>query len=188
MVNSFYADPALGGDGSTTDDSTSSTTGLDNGGHRQRLVPMFSQMIAILNFCKNLISGYATTAQNAANTAVNAPGTSGTSTTSDTIATGSTTVTTQTGKAWAIGQWVIFASTASPNNFMIGQITAYNSGTGSLTVNVPTGGAFGAGTFTAWTISLTAPLDSTIAGRVSALETEATRQKGRRRLFYKELL
>lgn len=97
----------------------------------------------------------ATAAAASAVTAVNAPGTSGTSTTSLTIGTGSQTVTTQTGKAWVVGQFVTVASTASPTNFMHGQITAYNSGTGSMTVNVLAVG--GSGTLASWTIGLVGP-------------------------------
>lgn len=97
----------------------------------------------------------ATAAAASAVTAVNAPGTSGTSTTSLTIGTGSQTLTTQTGKAWVVGQFVTVASTASPTNFMHGQITAYNSGTGSMTVNVLAVG--GSGTLASWTIGLVGP-------------------------------
>lgn len=97
----------------------------------------------------------ASAAATSATTAVNAPGTSGTSTTSLTIGTGSQTLTTQTGKAWVVGQFVTVASTASPTNFMYGQITAYNSGTGSMTVSVLSVG--GSGTLASWTIGLGGP-------------------------------
>ncbi|MFN9251587.1 MAG: hypothetical protein ACK58O_11110, partial [Brevundimonas sp.] len=75
-------------------------------------------------------------ASSSAATAVNAPGTSATSTTSLTIGTGSKSLTVQTGKRFVIGQWVTITSTASPANWMHGQITAYTSGTGALLVNV----------------------------------------------------
>lgn len=76
----------------------------------------------------------------------------GTSTTSVLIGTGSKNFTTQTGKNFQIGQSVRVASTASPTNYMDGQVTAYTSGTGALVVNVTAVG--GSGTFAAWTISL----------------------------------
>lgn len=76
----------------------------------------------------------------------------GTSTTSVAIGTGSKSFTTQTGKNFQIGQFVTVANTTTPANYMTGQITAYNSGTGALTVNVTATG--GAGTLAAWTISL----------------------------------
>ena len=77
---------------------------------------------------------------------------SDTSTTSLLIGTGAKTLTISTGKSYTIGQFVTIASTPSPANFMYGQITAYNSGTGVLTVNVTSIG--GTGTFAAWSIAL----------------------------------
>lgn len=96
-----------------------------------------------------------TAAAASALTAVNAPGTSGTSTTSLTIGTRTQTFVTQTGKAWIVGQPVMIASTASPTNLMHGIITAYNTGTGSMSVSVLITG--GSGTLAAWTISLSGP-------------------------------
>lgn len=76
----------------------------------------------------------------------------GTSATSLTVATGSQSPVTQTGKNFQIGQSVRIANTATPANYMDGQVTAYTTGTGALVVLVTAIG--GAGTFTAWTISL----------------------------------
>ena len=84
--------------------------------------------------------------------AINAPGTSAASASSDTIALGATTITITADKAFSVGQFVVIASTASPANYMVGQITAFTSATGSMTVNVTSIG--GSGTFTAWTIAL----------------------------------
>ena len=78
-----------------------------------------------------------------------------TSVTSLLIGTGAKTLTVSTGKSFTIGQFVTIANTPTPANYMFGQITAYNSGTGVLTVNVTSIG--GAGTFTAWTIALSSP-------------------------------
>ena len=87
--------------------------------------------------------------------ALTAPGTNATSTSSMLIGTGSKTFTVQTGKSFVVGQFVVIASTASPSNYMLGQITAYTSGTGSMTVAVGTIG--GSGTLAAWTVSVSAP-------------------------------
>ena len=76
----------------------------------------------------------------------------GTSTTSLAVGTGSKSLTTQTGKNFQIGQSVRIASTASPSNYMDGQVTAYTTGSGALTVNVTATG--GSGTIASWTISL----------------------------------
>lgn len=75
-----------------------------------------------------------------------------TSTTSLAVGTGSKSLTIEVGKSFQIGQSVRIASTASPTNYMDGQVTAHNNGTGALTVNVTATG--GSGTIAAWTISI----------------------------------
>lgn len=94
--------------------------------------------------------------------------TTGTSTTSLAIGTGSKTLTTQAGKAWAVGSFVYVVSAASVTSLMIGQVTAYNSVTGSLTVSVVT--SSGAGTLASWVVGLSAPLGSSasFSGAVTA--------------------
>lgn len=111
----------------------------------------------------------ASAAATSAASAANAPGTSATSTTSNTIGTGSKSFTIQTGKAYVIGQFVLAARTAAPTNWMFGQITAYDTGTGALTINVTKTG--GSGTFTDWTISLSgvAGADGAGSGTVTSV-------------------
>jgi hypothetical protein len=101
--------------------------------------------------------------------AVSAPGTNATSTTSLTVGTGSKSLTIQTGKAFVVGMSVKIARTASPGNWMAGDITAYNSGTGALTVNsVLTSGS---GTVADWTVSLTAPVSGSSGSVTSGANT-----------------
>lgn len=107
------------------------------------------------------VNGYASSAASSAATATNAPGTSATSTTSLAIGTGSKSLTIQTGKALVVGQWVTVTSTATPTNWMHGQVTAYTSGSGALSVNVGLTG--GSGTYAAWTVALSAPSQSSAA-------------------------
>lgn len=133
----------VGGNGSTVSDDSNSSTGLANGGHRTRFVPALSQMVAVAQTV-------VTTAQSGVNASTNG----GTSVTSLLIGTGSKTLTTQTGKTWFIGQFVIIALSMTPSNYMVGQITAYDTNTGSLTVNVTATG--GSGTYSTWVISVTA--------------------------------
>ena len=108
----------------------------------------------------SLATTQANNAAASAASAVNAPGTSGTSTTSLTLGTGTQTFTTQTGKAWTIGQPVNISRTSDPtNSAMYGLITAYNSGTGAMSVLIVnltdvTGSGL---TFTDWTIALVGP-------------------------------
>lgn len=105
-----------------------------------------------VNGVSSQVATDAATAAAAAATAVNAPGTSATSTTSLTIGTGAKNLTIQTGKSISVGMSVKIASTAGPTNWMFGDVTAYNSGTGSLDVNVTD--INGSGTLSAWTVSL----------------------------------
>ncbi|MBU0592451.1 MAG: hypothetical protein KKH74_01810 [Gammaproteobacteria bacterium] len=102
-----------------------------------------------------LATGRADAAAASAVTAITAPGTSATSTTSLSIAIDVKALTIQPGKALVVGMSVKIAATASPTNWMFGDVTAYDSGTGALTVNVTV--IQGAGTFAAWTVSLSAP-------------------------------
>ncbi|MEW9586618.1 hypothetical protein [Paraburkholderia sp. DGU8] len=155
MTNQVTFPTNVGGDGSTVTDDSNPTTGLANGGFRTRLLPMFTNIINIANWVLGCASSASISASNAAAsaaTAVNAPGTSATSTTSLTIGTGAQTLTVQSGKSLVVGMFVTVANTASPANVMYGAITAYNSATGALTVNVAE--ALGAGTFAAWTVAL----------------------------------
>ena len=87
---------------------------------------------------------------------VTTAGSNTTSTTSNTIGTGSKTWTVETGKSLVVGMFYRMASTASPTTFAAGTVTAYNSSTGSLTLNVTV--TSGSGTITAWTGSLTAAI------------------------------
>ena len=89
--------------------------------------------------------------------AFNFNATNSTSTTSDTIATGSTTITVQASKSYVVGMTLKIAYTTDPINWMLGEVTAYDSGTGSLTINVRTKN--GSGTYAAWTVSLAATPD-----------------------------
>jgi hypothetical protein len=86
-----------------------------------------------------------------------------TSSTSVLIGTGSKSFTVETGKMLQVGQWVIAVSTASPTNYMIGQVPSYNSGTGALVVNVTT--TSGSGTIASWTISLVAAPNTNVNPR-----------------------
>ena len=99
-----------------------------------------------------LATNQANAAAASALTAINAPGTSATSSTSLTIASGVQNLTIQTGKAFSVGQSVTVAYTTMPYKRMGGVITAYDSGTGALTVTVDQ--IADSGTYAAWTVSL----------------------------------
>jgi hypothetical protein len=96
----------------------------------------------------------AATATAASNAALNSASTQGTSTTSTAIGLGSKTLTTQTGKNFLVGMFLVVFRTSDSTKYMVGQVTAYNSGSGSITINVIAKDAVG-GTFTDWTLALT---------------------------------
>ncbi len=83
------------------------------------------------------------------------------SSTAITIATGSKIFTlNQTGKGFSTGQNVVITSTASPSTqWMYGSISAFNSGTGSITVNVTE--TAGSGTLADWTFVQSPKIDLT---------------------------
>jgi hypothetical protein len=85
---------------------------------------------------------YAAAAQNYA-AALNA-----TSTTSLAIGTGSKTFTTQSGKQFAVGQFIVAVDAASSANYMHGQVTSYSGAT--LVIDVQSVG--GSGTIANWNI------------------------------------
>lgn len=77
---------------------------------------------------------------------------SATSTSSIVIGTGSKSFTlAETGKTFTVGQVVGIVYTTNQANTMSGTITAFNSGTGAMTVNVTS--VTGSGTYTNWLIS-----------------------------------
>jgi hypothetical protein len=157
---------SLGGDNSTVTDDANPSTGLDNYGYTTRLVPALSQFVTVAGNAVSQTASAAASATSAANSALNAPGTSATSTTSLAIPTSgfpvSRTFTIQIGKAFAVGQTLVAASAADPSNYMAGQVTAHNSGTGSLTLSIPANGVGGSGTKTDWVISMGALINNTL--------------------------
>jgi len=91
------------------------------------------------------------------NTALNRSllGVTSSSTTSLLIGTGSKTLTVGTGLGYALGMPLKLASAANVSNYMKGVATAYNIGTGSLTVNVASIG--GSGTLADWSVFFDVP-------------------------------
>lgn len=78
--------------------------------------------------------------------------TTGTSTSTLTVGVGSKTIATQTGKAWFVGGFVFVASASNPANIMQGQVTSYDTVTGTLVVAVVSFG--GSGSASNWLIGL----------------------------------
>lgn len=82
--------------------------------------------------------------------------TTGTSTSTLTVGTGSKSLTTQEGKAWVTGAWVYVFAAAAVSNYMVGQVTSYDTVTGALVVNVSA--IDGSGSHSSWIIGLATPV------------------------------
>lgn len=109
---------------------------------------------------------------NAVGVALTLGATNATSTDSLTVSTGSKSLTVETGKSYVPGMSVKIASTASPSNWMLGDVTSYTTGTGALVINVTD--ASGSGTFTAWTTSQSSPGAITTSAQQQQLYTAFT--------------
>jgi hypothetical protein len=163
----------------TNDDNPS--TGLAGGMHTVNLVPMFADSVKVALYCEAQIAlidndisaslaeidAHGTAAldalENHSSTAIatmdarvatvaQSPSTNATSVTSMSASIASKSFTlVETGKAYSLGQTVNIANTGV-NAVMSGIITAYNSTTGAMTVNVST--LLGTGTFSNWIISV----------------------------------
>jgi hypothetical protein len=150
MTESVTFPTEVGGDGSTYSDGNG-VNGMAEGGHALYFFPLLQQYIAVAEY----IVDAAADAADAAASAMNAPGTSATTTTSITIGTGSKTFTlVEEDKAFVKGQLIKVASDADVSKFISGPITAYNSGTGSMTINSQDTGS--SGSFSDGIVSLSA--------------------------------
>lgn len=171
MTTSVTFSSAVGGDGSTVDDSNSPSTGLGNGGHRVRFVSALNNVVAV---AANVVAKSASANASASAAAVSAasaamtPATNASSTTSLTVGTGSKSLTIETGKNFVLGMNVLLASTASPANTMYGQVTSYTAGSGALVVNVTQ--VTGSGTLAAWTVSLSGPALPTVINELKGAD------------------
>ena len=106
---------------------------------------------------------------NALATAFNMDSTTGVSTTSLVIGSGSKSLTVETGKSYQPGQSVKIAYTTTPTNWMHGTVTAYNSVSGALVVSVTN--YSGSGTYNAWTVTLSAPINTDLGLWVQTIGT-----------------
>ena len=154
MTNSVTFSPSVGGDGATYTDDSDPYTGMGNGGHHVRFIPALANIVGVGGF----VVGQVAVAQTSANTAVaaasaaslGAANMTGTSTSGLAIGIGAKSLTTQTGKNFYVGQLLRLYNSDSQQ--MVGYCTAYNSGTGVLSVSVTW--KRGTGTVSNWSISI----------------------------------
>jgi len=141
---------------SESDAATSASTATTQAGIATTQAGIATTQAGIATTQAGIATTKASDAATSAASAANSPGTSATSTTSLTIGAGSQSLTIQTGKLFALGQTVVIARTSDPVVQMTGVIVSHNNVTGALSVMIPTNGFDGSGTFTDWTISLSA--------------------------------
>ncbi|PHY20821.1 hypothetical protein [Caulobacter sp. BP25] len=174
--------------------SATNPGGFDDDGHEINFPAALADIAAVTAVVAGLADAAAAQvvlANAAAASAANAPGTKSTSISSinlGTLVLGTAVnlAINEAGKAYAVGQSVVWAVTADPAKQFSGVITAFDATAKTMTV-VPQYKS-GTGTFAAWTVAITAPIDTTLTGRVTALETEIARLKSRLRLTKQELL
>lgn len=156
MTNSVTFPPDIGGDGSTFTDDADPSTGLAKGGHRVRLIRLFSQAVAVCQWIVAYIVSNVATISAYAASAIGAPGTNATSTSnvSMPIVGATFTITIQTGKLYTPGQKIGAARTGFETTTAVyGTVQSYNSGTGVLVILVE--GVVGSGgPYNAWTVGL----------------------------------
>lgn len=162
MPNTVQFKTSVGGNGSIVTDDANPATGLGGGGHRDRFVPALGQVIKVAEFVVGKADAAANSASAAiavATTALNSATTQATSSTTWAVALGAKYwFLNQSGKAFAIGQHVMIASAANANNWMHGVITAWNSTSSRMDVNVTN--CSGSGTLSDWSISVSGPAPS----------------------------
>ncbi|MEO6381988.1 MAG: hypothetical protein ABIO35_08320 [Nitrobacter sp.] len=76
----------------------------------------------------------------------------GTATDTAVIAVGTATFNTQTSRQWLVGTYLTVSNTSDGSAYLHGPITAYNSGTGAVTLNVQD--VSGSGSYNSWNLSI----------------------------------
>ncbi|MGO4380379.1 hypothetical protein AB4Z19_19040 [Pseudoduganella sp. RAF19] len=153
--------------GNTYTDDDDPLTGMGRGGYRDRLLPMLSDTMTDVGGKKDAAAASVTAAAasaaaaaGSAATAASAPGTSATSASAASIGTGVVNIVIQANKAIVPGMSVKMAVTAAASNWNHGDVQAYNSATGALTINVTrtqTDPVNPVANSSAWTVSLSSP-------------------------------
>jgi len=121
----------------TYSDDSNPITGLGNGGHRTRLIPLFSDALTeIADQVLTASQSYRAT-----------------STSTVLIGAGSKDFVVTEGKGFAVGDLVLARHSTNASTFMVGAITAFNAMTGDLSLSVAPGDFGGSGWISAWVVS-----------------------------------
>lgn len=142
--------------GNAYSDDGSQSRDMRNGGYRNWMLPMLSDVVVDLSASQSAASSSAAEAAasvtNAANAATGLRATYGGAIT---LTTGELSITTQPGKQFVQAQHVVIINTDAPSNFLWGPTSSYNSSTGELVVDIQN--VYGSGSLSGWTISLSGP-------------------------------
>ena len=142
--------------GNAYSDDGSQSRDMRNGGYRNWMLPMLSDVVVDLSASQSAASSSAAAAAASATSAANAAaGLRATYTGAITLTTGSLSITTQAGKQFVPAQHIVIINNAAPSNFLWGPVTSYNSSTGALVVDIQN--VYGSGSLSGWTISLSGP-------------------------------
>lgn len=141
--------------GHTYTDDADPSTGMGNGGHRTRLVPMLADAVVVAGqvAADRVQTGLdvIATAASAASAAAIAGAFVGTSATSWTPAIGpAQTFATQAGEQYTPGATLTIVSASTPSDWGAGQVTGYSGSTLVMDIQV----IHGTGTHTDWNISI----------------------------------
>ena len=152
--------------GHTYSDDGTSARDMTNGGHRSWLLPMLGDTMSECGVAAASADAAIAAAASASSVAA---GWSGTSSSTVSVGTGSKSITIEPGRQFRAGTPVLLYVTATPGIRMSGVVTAYNSSTGVMSLDVQV--AEGAGTHAAWTVVISGlrGADGPIAG-VAALD------------------
>ncbi len=142
--------------GNAYSDDGSQSRDMRFGGHQTWLLPLLqdamTEVDAAVDSAVSADSSADAAAASAASAANYAAALIGTSTSANDIGTGGKTWTTQTAKQFTVGGYVQIIRQTDTSMWMIGQVTAYNSGTGSLTVTIEDSN--GSGNYSGWDITV----------------------------------
>lgn len=121
----------------TYSDDSNPVTGLGDGGHRTRLIPLFADsLVEIANQVQLAAQSYRAV-----------------STSAVAIGAGAKTFLIPPNKGFAVGDAVLARQNSNPSNFMIGTVTAFAPTTGLLTIMVAATDFGGSGAVSDWTIA-----------------------------------
>jgi len=92
----------------------------------------------------------------------------------------------ENGRTYSQGQTAVASVTGDATKAISGRILSWDPGTKELVIEAQH--VTGAGTFNAWTIALTAPIDATLTGRVANLEASNDAQRSLALFIAKEFI